>query len=322
MINAVEESGCSAALVSGVQAHPRRFVVSLPDGCHSDLRVYAWTLTHGGRANLPHEYRVQMTSVVSPLQLAPAGPIVLLGYEPGMKMFAGFDLRRHSVFTPGSPSVQIDIRTVQAALQNGLAFDRKSNSEIAVGIRPDQFMTYALNAEQLHKYGADASILRLLTRASSLEELPEQDLSKLAKPRKRIVETVSRMARSGSFRQQVLQAYDHRCAVSRRQLRLVDAAHVLPVGAPGSSDDVRNGIALSPTYHRAFDRGLIYLNETRRMRINPERASDLERLELDAGLPDFIASLGRIHLPPDRRQWPNLGLIRKANRFRRIAAAK
>ena len=32
-------------------------------------------------------------------------------------------------------------------------------------------------------------------------------------------------------------AYDQRCAVTRIQLRLVDAAHILPVGAEGSTID-------------------------------------------------------------------------------------
>jgi len=53
------------------------------------------------------------------------------------------------------------------------------------------------------------------------------------------------------------------------QLRLVDAAHILPVHTEETIDDVRNGIALSPTYHRAFDGGLIYLDENYAMRINP-----------------------------------------------------
>ena len=47
----------------------------------------------------------------------------------------------------------------------------------------------------------------------------------------------------------------------KRNLDLVDAAHILPVGAPESIDDIRNGIAIAPTYHRAYDNGLIYLDE-------------------------------------------------------------
>ena len=73
-----------------------------------------------------------LTTVASPLPLNPTGYTVLLGYEPNLKMFGGFDLRRHCTFTTGSPSVQIDIKKIHKAMQDGLAVDRKDNDEIAV----------------------------------------------------------------------------------------------------------------------------------------------------------------------------------------------
>lgn len=104
-----------------------------------------------------------------------------------------------------------------------------------------------------------------------------------------------------------------------RQLRLVDAAHILPVGAVGSTDDVRNGLALWATFHRAFDHGLIYLDENYFMLLNPQQELQLTTLNLHGGLPDFRAFLGRrIHLPGDQRQWPNTRFIREANRQRRV----
>ena len=48
---------------------------------------------------------------------------------------------------------------------------------------------------------------------------------KLAKERQRIVESVSRYARESSFGRQVMDAYGNRCAVTRAQLNLVDAAY-------------------------------------------------------------------------------------------------
>ena len=105
-----------------------------------------------------------------------------------------------------------------------------------------------------------------------------------------------------------------------RQLRLVDAAHILPVGAAGSTDDVQNGVALSTTFHRAFDHGLIYLDENYSTQLNLRQEIQLTTLNLHAGLPDFRALLGRrIHLPADRHQWPDPLFIREANRHRRIA---
>ena len=138
--------------------------------------------------------------------------------------------------------------------------------------------------------------------------------------RRRIVAEVSRLSREAGFRRQVLFAYGGRCAVTRVQLRLVDAAHILPVGVYGSADHVRNGIELAPTYHRAFDAGLIYLDERMNMRVNPERVDALKLLKQDAGLENFALPLGKIFLPPDPAQRPARDFILRANRFRRIPA--
>jgi putative restriction endonuclease len=118
----------------------------------------------------------------------------------------------------------------------------------------------------------------------------------------------------------VLQAYDNRCAVTRAQLKLVDAAHIVPVGSPGSVDRVQNGLSLSPTYHRAYDNGLIYLDADLTMKVNAAKEAELASLTLDGGLAGFKTTLGRIHLPPDRQQWPSPEYIRRANAVRRIAS--
>ncbi len=319
IFSATQDSGYSSVLLSPLREQPRKFVFKSPDVTNFNLWVYAWTLTHGGRPSLPHEYRIQMTTVRSPLADNAMGYTVLIGYEPSMNVFGGFDLTRHRTFTVGSPSVQIDVRTLRQALQDGFAFDRKSNQEIAIGIRPDHLVNYVVNATTLHRLGKQPQTFELLTRASSLQAIPEDDIAELNHARQRIVLTVSRLSRLASFREQVRNAYGERCAVTRIQLRLVDAAHILPVGAPGSIDDVRNGIALSPTCHRAYDNGLIFLDAVYNMRVNPDKESALQAMNLTGGLHDFRASLGRIHLPQDKRLWPDPRFIEKANRARGIA---
>jgi putative restriction endonuclease len=317
LLNAIQESGFSGSAISPPRANPRRLALTGPLGERLILSAYAWTLTFGGRPSLPDEYRIQMTSVRSPLKTFEDGPTVLVGYEPTLALFAGFDLSRHRTFTAGSPSVQIDIEALKQAETDGLSFHRKSNAEVAVGIRPDQLVTYALNAGAFHRFGKEARVLNFLGRATR-EEIPERDIQHLSTERRRLVETVSRLSRLAAFRRRVLFAYGSRCAVTRIQLRLVDAAHILPVGAPGSSDHVCNGLALSPTYHRAYDNGLIYLDAEYRMRLNEARAGELVALNVGGGIDVFCAPLGQIFLPPDGSQWPAVEFIRKANRFRQI----
>jgi putative restriction endonuclease len=182
------------------------------------------------------------------------------------------------------------------------------------------FMAYCLNAALLHRYGREANVLKLLKQASQLQQPAPQEVEVLSTQRQRVVQEVSRLTRLASFRQQVLFAYGNRCAVTRVQLRLVDAAHILPVGADGSADHVRNGVALSPTYHRAFDAGLIYLDEHHSMHLNEGQLHVLDHLNLTGGVDAFRAPLGQIFLPPDPNQRPSQDFIRRANRFRQITA--
>jgi putative restriction endonuclease len=319
VIDAFEECNATVALISTPTKNPRRFVVQSGQNFF-EVWVYIWTLTHGGGAARPKdEFRIQLTGVSPPLELNAAGPTVLIGYEPNLKCFAGFDINRHRRFSINSPSIQIPITVLHTALQHGFSFTKKGNNEIAIGIRPDQLLAYTLNAELLHTYGGEAKTVDLLTKAAALEPIKPDEMEKVAKDRQRIVATVSRLSRDVDFRRKVTIAYDRRCSVTRMQLRLIDAAHILPVGARGSNDEIYNGICLSPTYHRAFDRSLIYLDEDLHMRINPAQESELTRLGLNGGINDFKVFLNnKIHLPADRSQWPQLSLIQEANKFRGI----
>jgi putative restriction endonuclease len=165
-----------------------------------------------------------------------------------------------------------------------------------------------------------------LLQTPAHERLAEADdghapcgVGRLPMERQRIVATVSRLARDADFRRKVIVAYDRKCAVTGLQLRLVDAAHIIPIGAEGSSDEVTNGLSLSPTYHRAYDRGLIVLDESYVMHINKRKERELIRLQLNGGLAEFKAPLGyQIILPADRKQWPSVECIRSANACRQI----
>jgi putative restriction endonuclease len=258
-----------------------------------------------------------MTSVVSPLPQNQNGLTVLIGWEPERNVFCGFDLLRHRSFTTGSPSVQVSLQVLTEALRTGVAFGSKSNEEITVGFRPDQFLNYVRNAHRFHTEGAH--VQGLLQRATASEEIPLAEIEQQPPERRKVIETVERLVRDAKFRDTVLDAYGHRCAVSGVQLDLLDAAHILPVGAPGSHDLVTNGLALGPTYHRAFDRGLIYLSEDFVMRLNAQKSRDLTRAGHDGGLAQFSSVLERpITLPRQARHRPSVEMIRRANLFRRI----
>jgi putative restriction endonuclease len=318
---AFEESGAYAVLFSPPQQrHPRVLIVQA-NNQNIEMWVYIWTLTHGGGRKRPvDEYRIQLTGVTAPLRLNPSGPTLLLGYEVERNCFAGFDVRKHQTFTTGSPSIQIRIGVLDDAVRNGLAFsERKGNDEIAIGFRPDYFLVYALNALLLHEQAMDATAIELLGRVASHERLAVADLERISPERQQVVSTVARLTRAADFRRRIIQAYNTTCAVTGIQLRLVDAAYILPVGVEGSSDATTNGLCLSATFHRAFDSALIYLDEAYAMHLNARRVEELRGEGLIAGFDQIAAHLDRrISLPTDTRNWPDLEMIRRANAYRQI----
>jgi putative restriction endonuclease len=322
IVDAFSEAGAAAVSVPGVPPHPKKFYITTSAPTFP-LWIYAWTLTHGGgRARPEHEYRIQLTSVQPPLPLNPEGPTLLLGYEPNTRCFAGFDIKKHRRFSTNSPSIQINIDALRNAQRDGFCFVTKGNDEIAVGFRSDNLLAYTLAYSELHRSGTVPAILEVISRISSFLDVSREEIGSFSQGRQRTIATVSRLVRDSAFRNKITVAYDRKCAVTGMQLRLVDAAHILPVGAPESSDDVSNGLCLSPTYHRAYDNGLIYLAEDMRMRINPGKREELVSLRLDGGLCAFESTLGnRIFLPPDRKQWPCAKFIRAANQFRGIAVS-
>ncbi len=72
--------------------------------------------------NIPVGWTDGGTRTPEYLALNPNGLSLLLGYYENLEIIAGFDIIQKRVFTPGSPSVYIDINTVRQALQDGLAF--------------------------------------------------------------------------------------------------------------------------------------------------------------------------------------------------------
>lgn len=117
-----------------------------------------------------------------------------------------------------------------------------------------------------------------------------------------IEQLVSRKFRDDAFRRHVRTAYDKRCAMSG--LRLINgggrpevqAAHIRPVEADGP-DTVRNGMALTGTFHWLFDRGLVTVSDDYRIILSPHGVpDDLDRL---------IVPDRRLIVPADESQRPH-----------------
>ena len=90
--------------------------------------------------------------------------------------------------------------------------------------------------------------------------LPESDI----KRRYAVRETRVRLHQA-RFRGRVLPAHGDRCAVCRlKEVRLLDAAHILGDAASGGEPEVPNGLSLCTIHHRAFDQDLVGDSRTTR----------------------------------------------------------
>lgn len=139
----------------------------------------------------------------------------------------------------------------------------------------------------------------------------EQRLRYVDQPGQIVAEAVPSYVRNPAFRRVVTESYDFRCAASGLRLVLLDgsamveAAHIQPFSETGD-DDPRNGLALTPDMHWAFDRNLISPDTEYRWRVS--RALDLRipdhRVLTDLeGKPLFLPREPRSYPKRDAIEW-------------------
>lgn len=316
---AIQDSGGRLIYRSTPGQHPASYTIVHGDGRTSRVLVYIWNMTHGGGAARPaHEYRIQITGVQQ-FENPTGEKTLILGWSEDFEVFAGFDYRRHAGVLGASPSMQISQDALRAAQMRGFAPNQKANGETAIAFRPDFAAAYVEHLNALHDTGgvpAEAAILEKISEAP--EAVADADIDAAVEPARRveIIET-RRAARDAQFRRKVLTAYGHRCAMCGVQLRLLDAAHVLPVDQPGSTDDTNNGVALCALHHRAYDRGLVAFDPDYQIHVNAKQVAELTALSLAGGLRQFQAALKpNLLLPPDPRDHPRRSFIVLANKAR------
>jgi putative restriction endonuclease len=76
--------------------------------------------------------------------------------------------------------------------------------------------------------------------------------------------------RGSLFKREIPKIYNNTCCISGMKIEafinisMIDACHIIPF-SESYDDTITNGIALCPNLHRAFDRGLIGINESYRV---------------------------------------------------------
>lgn len=298
--------------VVATDKHPFLIRAARPDRESFDLRVYIWNCTHGGGGRAADEFRIQVTSAVP--HVHPKEVTVLLGWHDDTQVFAAWDIKAHDGQDSTSPSAQIKEGTLEAAHDKAFATQVKDN-EIVAAFRPMFLADYALSSARLHKTGEAHRDMSLLNKLDTLTDVEIDDVADTS--RRTVIRTIATRYRSAKFKDKVLGAYRHKCAFCQIQLSLLDAAHIIPVASPESTDQVINGVALCKLHHFAYDANLVSFNEQYRIEVSQTRVQVLTADHKAGGLPEFQRAMGQsILLPSNVHQHPNVVYINKSRHIR------
>jgi putative restriction endonuclease len=84
------------------------------------------------------------------------------------------------------------------------------------------------------------------------------------------------------FRWLVIPAYREQCAICRlKEIRLLDAAHIVGDPEPSGTPEIRNGLALCSIHHRAFDQDLVGISPDYTVHVAPRLLEDEDGPMLD-----------------------------------------
>ncbi len=315
LLRAVDESGWRALVTSAT--HPYLLRVFRDNDRSFNMRVYIWNCTPGGNNRPTDEFRIQKT--ISSLEALPGEITLILGWHAGYGVFTGFDISKHLGAVASSPSIQIREDALISAHTHSFAVHLRHNGEIAIAFRPEFLVDYALNANALHATGAIDQDTDLLNKLDSVTD--DQVEAVAAAERKKVISQIVRKYRAHDFRSRVLSAYGCQCAACGIQLELIDAAHIVPVEEPGSTDETTNGIAFCKLHHAAYDRNLLSFDHRYRIEVSERQVERLTEANLIGGLRQFRRNLRvAIILPADRRDYPNPDYIKRARAARQWMA--
>lgn len=321
--NALRLSGLSFLRLTNEGEHPAAYQI-VDAASPFRIRVYIWNLTFGGRVAIPDEWRIQVTGLPEigggQQLLSEVGTkTVVLGWCDELKVFAAYDVEKHLGALGGSPSIQIRQPALEAARVNGLAHHFRGYEEIAFAVKPAYMGIYLSNLTELHACGSSNEAMELLEEiCADPDAVNDQDIEDNApEPRRYAIVSTKKALRDASFKDRVLTAYSRRCAMCGVQLRLLDAAHILPAAHPDSTDETRNGVALCALHHRAYDNGLLTFDTGYRVHRNEHMENELIASGLDGGLVGFHAQLfPMIEVPPSPADRPAEKFVEQVNLLR------
>lgn len=130
--------------------------------------------------------------------------------------------------------------------------------------------------------------------------------------------TAKRRLHQHKFRQLVLSAYRHQCAVCRfRKVPLLEAAHILPDRDERGLPEIPNGLSLCRIHHGAYDLGILGVSPAYKVHIRKDVLDEKDGPMLLHGLQEMQELT--IHVPSRADQKPNKKYLEE--RFEQFLAA-
>lgn len=190
-------------------------------------------------------------------------------------------------------SILFHERILAEARANGWAVYESSTGERIYAFLPALFPAFI---EQV-RAGEMLSVEQMVEAASAsgAADTPQDQPAAMAAAAARATKAVKILVRKAGAGRKIRSAYAHTCAMCGIGSNLLEGAHIFPVEAPGSTDEVWNGLSLCHNHHGAFDQHLIWVDPaTKAIRLHP---SLLEEARTNAGTRHFVEST-RAQLEP------------------------
>ena len=152
----------------------------------------------------------------------------------------------------------------------------------------------------------------------SLTAGPRMEVAEGAAARREYVTTLARRRlHQRAFRERVLAAYRHQCALCRlKHDELLDAAHIIPDAEPEGEPVISNGLALCRLHHSAFDRLFIGVRPDYTVQVRRDLLDEEDGPTLKHAIQGLHGV--RISLPNRRVDLPSVQLL--ADRYERFLA--
>ncbi len=182
-----------------------------------------------------------------------------------------------------------------------LAHDKRSNELLIQFLLDEYFPNSKVNYNNLsgsQKNLFDGIENKILTEPS---EEYRQEIKKLLEQKNE--EEI--FLRGSLFKREIPKIYYNTCCISGMKINattnvsMIDACHIVPFSV-SYDDTVSNGIALCPNLHRAFDRGLIAINENYQVVVSKSFKEDETRY----GIRIFEGK--KIQLPNLKSYYPSM----------------